>query len=274
MAPHLRRSTPKCGDVGWSTGVCGCSPRPPVTVSAHNEKIRNDMAAQLRCVKREDVRAQSVTTPLRRLSLVGRGQVRLGSWVGWWGAAAGLVRGGGGEVAGRGRAPGLASFTRAREGLQPPTVRKSVAPSARSKRPRRGPRRVLRCARRPGEATRHRLFVFAAFPASLACARLPAHFMRAAVSIAGRCAVAGGVAELQGGQLRGRQLGRLLLPQRRAPGAGAGVVQHLRGVRDARGAAGEAGCGADGPRWFGMPCATSSTPETPPSCSRHLPSSP
>ena len=128
----------------------------------------------------------------------------------------------------------------------PRTQQDAAVHSARSRRPRRGPRRVLRCARRPGEATRHRLFVFAASPAALASALSSAHFMRAAVSTAGRCAVAGGVAELQGGQLRGRQPGTLLLPQRRAPGAGAGVVQHLRGVPDARGAAGEAGRGADG----------------------------
>ena len=52
--------TPRCGDVGWSTGVCGCSRRPPL--GAHNEQIRIEMPAQLRCVKREEVRVQSDTT--------------------------------------------------------------------------------------------------------------------------------------------------------------------------------------------------------------------
>ena len=49
--------TPRCGDVGWSTGVCGCSRRPPL--GAHNEQIRIEMHAQLKCVKREEVRVQA-----------------------------------------------------------------------------------------------------------------------------------------------------------------------------------------------------------------------
>ena len=51
--------TPRCGDVGWSTGVCGCSRRPPL--GAHNEQIRIEMHAQLKCVKREEVRVQADT---------------------------------------------------------------------------------------------------------------------------------------------------------------------------------------------------------------------
>ena len=86
--------------------------------------------------------------------------------------------------------------------------------------------------------------------------------MRAVVSTAGRGAVAGGVAEPQGAELRGPESGPVLLPQRRRPGAVAGVVQDLQRTCDAH-TTGQAGSGTDGspgPRRLDGPQSCSSAP--------------